>query len=286
MSSAHLRGPACRTEPGAKAAAVRGARGRGRRPCGRAIDPASGPPSSNSGSGSLNGSRGRLGLLVRRCLAPLDARTRNRVTDFLARACATAIDGQGGLRLSERLFDIRAGLRERLPTTGQPAGAAARPLRRPPAGHRRARLLLQRLDARRGGQGGSPDGHLAGGQRERSCCSGCPASAPGRARSSTQLLGRRAGSRGLASSASSSSEQPSLLPSRLAARDGERPTGPRSSSRSRRGQRAGRWCATRSSTTAARQRVPDERADGASTSIPAMSRLQKRLRATGQASRR
>ena len=62
-----------------------------------------------------NGSRGRLGLLVRRCLAPLDARTRNRVTDFLARACATAIDGRGGLRVSERLFDIRQAVRERLP---------------------------------------------------------------------------------------------------------------------------------------------------------------------------
>jgi GT2 family glycosyltransferase len=59
--------------------------------------------------------KGRLGLLVRRSLAPLDARTRNRVSDFLARVCATAIDGAGGLRVSERLFGIREALRERLP---------------------------------------------------------------------------------------------------------------------------------------------------------------------------
>ncbi len=56
-----------------------------------------------------------LGALVRRDLAPLDGRTRNRISDFMARACASALAGAGGLRVSERLFSLRQALRERLP---------------------------------------------------------------------------------------------------------------------------------------------------------------------------
>ena len=65
--------------------------------------------------GPAAGEAGRLGALVRRCLAPLDARSRNRVADFLARSCATALESEGGLRIGERLHSIRQSLRERLP---------------------------------------------------------------------------------------------------------------------------------------------------------------------------
>jgi GT2 family glycosyltransferase len=71
------------------------------------------------------GSMTDLRTLVRRGLAPLDADTRTRVVTFLAEAVQSEAKGPSQ-DLSERLFRIREGLRERLPhEAGDAAGIRA-----------------------------------------------------------------------------------------------------------------------------------------------------------------
>ena len=134
------------------------------------------------------------------------------------------------LELSGSLHGIREVLRERLPRCAVERGAAGRPVGRSDPRRRRALVLDQRLDARRG-RAGSGDARLARGRPgERSSRTPSATSAP-TSSSSTPALGAER-TRGHGFTAFFTLSAPSLLVERLdrrAARPRRRPRSSRSS---------------------------------------------------------